>query len=152
MGFATAQSILRAFWLLAGPRSADVLVSLFVRDTHSARADRTLRSLEESLAVSDFAAAEFASGIAQHVRVAARDARTIFSEFDEWTAREALRVELTHADAGSAAALLRRLDSPLRTPDALHVAVARRLGARLMIFGKATATAARGVGVEVVGV
>jgi uncharacterized protein len=133
---------------------ASVLVSLFVRDAHTQQADRVLRTRVDVLALSDFAAAEFASGIAQHVRaraIAAKDARTIFSDFDEWAARETARVELASADVAAAAVLLRKLDSPLRAPDAIHVAVAVRIGAQLMTFDKAMSTAARRYGVEVVG-
>ena len=132
---------------------ASVLVSLFVRDAHSEQADRSLRAARQLLIVSDFAAAEFASGVSQHVRtqaVAAKDAITMFSEFDEWMTREASGVPMTNADVANAATFLRRLDSPLRTPDALHIAIAQRIGARLLTFDKAMASVARALGIEII--
>ena len=132
---------------------ASVLVSLFARDAHSARADRTLRTLDQTLAVSDFAAAEFASGISQHVRareLTAAHARTIFAEFDEWCLASVERVDITPADIMTTTGFLRCLDTALRTPDAIHVAIARRIGAELLTFDKVMAAAARGLGVGVI--
>jgi predicted nucleic acid-binding protein len=105
------------------------------------------------LIVSDFAAAEFASGISRHVRtraMTADDARSVFSEFDEWAAREAERVGMTSSDIAHAEMFLRRLSSALRTPDALHVALAHRMNASLLTFDKTMAAAARLLGIEVI--
>jgi predicted nucleic acid-binding protein len=132
---------------------ASVLVSLFVRDANSDKADRALRAVRQMLIVSDFAAAEFASGISQHVRtrsIPASDARVAFSEFDEWTGRETERMEISNADVDNAATLLRRLDLPLRTPDALHVVMVQRNGSRLLTFDKTMAAAARALGIAVI--
>ena len=131
---------------------ASVLVSLFIPDTQSEQADRSLRTSAQALIVSDFAAAEFASGVSQLVRVravAASEARTTFSAFDEWVAREAERVQITNVDVANAATLLRSLKSPLRTPDALHLAIVQRTGSWLLTFDKAMAAAARALGIEV---
>lgn len=45
--------------------------------------------------------------------------------------------------------LLRGFDKNLRAPDALHLAIVRRLGATLATFDVGMAAAARGLGIEV---
>ena len=109
----------------------NVIVALFVIDTLNDRADRVLRDLRDSLIVSNLSAAEFASAIGRRVRtrdLRSSEARTAFGNFDLWCARHTQLVEMESADVSSAAALLRRLDFPLRTPDALHIAITRRIG------------------------
>jgi predicted nucleic acid-binding protein len=44
---------------------------------------------------------------------------------------------------------LRRLDLALRTPDAINIAMAQRLGATLVTFDKKMAAAARSIGTAV---
>jgi predicted nucleic acid-binding protein len=128
---------------------ASVLVALFTNDPFTPRADGFLRENASVLLVSDFAAAEFASVIARHVRtreIARRDARIAFSTFDAWTARVAQRVEIGAADVKAAEAFLRRLDLKLRTPDAINIAIAQRIGAALFTFDDAMIKSARALG------
>ncbi len=56
---------------------------------------------------------------------------------------------MTSADVTRADALMRRLDLPLRTPDALHIAIAERVGATLATFDVKMAAAARVIGLPV---
>src|SRR4051812_34775057 len=105
------------------------------------------------LLVSDFAGAEFASAIARLVRmgdVTADGARDTFAEFDAWTSRETEGAQTTTVDIGSAAAFIRRLDLTLRAPDAIHIAIAQRLGVDLFTFDKKLAASARTLGTTVV--
>ena len=132
---------------------ASVLVALFADDSLTARAEAYLREHPAELVVSDFAAAEFASAFARRVRerlLTADDARTAFSTFDVWTARETAREQITAADLASAAAFIRRLDMPLRTPDAIHIAAAQRIDAELLTFDQQMAVNARALGLTVV--
>ena len=104
------------------------------------------------LLVSDFAAAEFSSVIARLVRtkeITKNDARTVFSNFDTWTASTTQRALPHGADIIAAEVLERRLDLALRTPDALNIAIARRMEAPLVTFDKTMAIAARAVGAEI---
>src|SRR4051812_15896504 len=90
---------------------------------------RTLSALASPV-VSDFAAAEFSSAVGRKVRtreLSETDARRVFSEFDDWLARVEARPEIRAIDVATATAFLRRLDLNLRAPDALNIAVARRL-------------------------
>lgn len=133
---------------------ASALVALFVVDVHSERANKTLRSLRENLIVSNLSAAEFCSVIARRVRtrdLSAGQARTAFSNVDIWCARYSRFIEVDHADFSGAIALMRRLDLPLRTPDALHISIAQRIGCALMTFDKALANVARALDIELIG-
>ena len=110
-----------------------------LRTTLTARADTFLRANPSVLIVSDFAAAEFSSVIARHVRtkdITKNDARIVFSNFDVWTALTTQRALIAAADIIAAEVLLRRLDLTLRTPDALNIAIAQRMGATLVTFDK----------------
>ena len=132
---------------------ASVLVALFTADALTAKADAYLREHRPTVIVSDFAAAELASAVARRVRTGeleADDARAAFATFDAWTVRAAGRAETAAADVAAASAFLRRLDLTLRTPDALHIAIAQRLAAELMTFDQKMAASARSLGTVVV--
>ncbi len=132
---------------------ASVLVALLLTDALTSRADEFLRTRAPVLIVSDFAAAEFSSAVGRRVRIghlSAQEARTAFSTFDTWSQAAATSVETTTADVWAAQNYLRRLDLGLRTGDALHIAIARRIGAPLATFDQKMAAGARAVGVPVV--
>ena len=104
-----------------------VLVALFINDSFSARADRFVVSQSTPLIVSDFVTAEFASAISRRVRikdVKAADARTAFADFDSWSTQATSRAEIQTSDVRTAASYLRRMDSTLRTGDAINIAIA----------------------------
>jgi predicted nucleic acid-binding protein len=131
---------------------ASVLVALFTNDPFTARAETFLRAEPLVVIVSDFSAAEFSSVIARHVRtkdIRKDDARIVFSNFDTWTARTTQRAPISAADIIAAEILLRRLDLALRTPDAINIAMAQRMGATLVTFDKKMAVAARSIGAVV---
>jgi uncharacterized protein len=131
---------------------ASVLVALFTNDPLTTRADSFLRAKPSVLIVSDFAAAEFSSVIARHVRtkgITKNDARIVFSNFDAWTELTTQRALINAADIIAAEVLLRRLDLVLRTPDALNIAIAQRMGATLVTFDKKMTTVARAIGVMI---
>lgn len=131
---------------------ASVLVALFVIDPASASAAAFLASRPAVILVSDFGAAEFSSALARRVRMrdlAREDGLLALEHFDTWMTRAAGRQEITTADIGAADQILRRLDVNLRTPDALHVAIARRLDATLVTFDRGMAAAARALGMAV---
>jgi predicted nucleic acid-binding protein len=53
------------------------------------------------------------------------------------------------ADIDAANRILRRLDVNLRTPDAIHIVIARRLQATLVTFDRIMAASARALGIGV---
>jgi predicted nucleic acid-binding protein len=130
-----------------------LLVPLFIRDAFNEAAGRLLSTHRPALLVSDFACAELASAVAMKVRtrqLSLAEAREALATFDGWLASRPPRVETSTADILLAEAHLRRLDLPLRTPDALHIAIAQRREAALATFDVQMAGAARALGVEVI--
>lgn len=131
---------------------ASILVALLTPEPSSSRADDFLRENPALLIVSNLAAAEFASAIARRVRtreIALDDARSDLADLDIWLARSAQWVEISAADVALATAFLRRLDLPLRTPDAIHIAIAQRVDATLVSFDRQMAASARALGAVV---
>jgi predicted nucleic acid-binding protein len=131
---------------------ASILVPLFKDDRFTSRAEAFLQNSRSTLLVSDFAAAEFASAVARHVRMrslAHKDALVAFSSFDNWVAQVTQRVETTAADVAAADAFIRRLDLPLRAPDAINIAIAQRLDAAIATFDDEMAACARALGTAV---
>lgn len=131
---------------------ASILVSLFSVDSLTPQAERFLRTSVGEVIVSDFAVAEFASAIARRVRMGrldAKDAYGIFADFDTWTTDVASRVETTSGDVAAAGAFVRRLDLPLRTADAINIAIAHRLAATLATFDVKMGQSAKALGMAV---
>lgn len=100
--------------------------------------------------ISDFAAAEVASAISLKKRMGRVDddrAHQALARFDAWRANVASPVDLTAADVRVADAFVRRMDLPLRAPDAIHLAIATRLGVELATFDTQMARSAEALGV-----
>ena len=76
-------------------------------------------------------------------------AHSAFTVFDAWCARLTVQVQTITADINAAEACIRRLDTSLRTGDALHIAIAERLGATIATFDHTLAEAARARSVAV---
>ena len=131
---------------------ASLLVSLFVIDGFADRARIFIQDRGPTPVVSDFAAVEFASAISRLVRtneLGADLATLVFSDFDVWRAESAADCWVESSDVATASTILRRLDSSLRAPDALHLAMARRLGASLATFDERLAEIALANGLEI---
>ena len=132
---------------------ASVLVSLFIVDANSKAALGKVRRLSDTLVVSDLGAAEFASAIARRVRMKVTPtdvAHAAFVAFDAWVAANAEAVDLAPSDIAETARMLRRLESNLRTPDALHLSIVRRIGASLLTLDKDMKAVAKSAGVKVI--
>ena len=131
---------------------ASVLVALFVIDPSSARAEAFLSSQPEIVVVNDFSVAVFSSAVGRRVRthdLTREDGQLAFFNLGTWVARSAYRQEITTADVDAANRILRRLDVNLRTPDAIHIAIAQRLEATLVTFDRSMAAGARALGIAV---
>lgn len=116
---------------------ASVLVSLFVDDRSTEAARAFIRRGAPQALVSDFAAAEFASSISRLVRMrlmTPREGTSLFVAFDEWRADATQELSMQSQDVEAAAVLLRSFETPLRTPDMLHVVMAKRANAALATF------------------
>ncbi|HPA37479.1 MAG TPA: type II toxin-antitoxin system VapC family toxin [Phenylobacterium sp.] len=130
---------------------ASILVSLFIDDSLTQRARSLVAGSGRFLIISDFMRAELASVVARYVRTGAvspAEAAALFADFDSWS-RAFDTAETTSADVRLGEVWLRRLDLNLRAPDAVHIAIAARLGASLATFDVRMAEAARALGVLV---
>lgn len=126
---------------------ASILVAFWISDDAlSERAGALLRRTSIAIVISDFASTEFASAIARHVRMGTfgrRQAHAALADFDGWKGRVAEAAVIEPNDLTSAASFIRRLDLSLRAPDAIHIAMAGRLGAELATFDEGLARCAR---------
>lgn len=131
---------------------ASVVVSLIVQDIHTARA-RTLAAQCERFLLSDLTTAEFSSALAIRLRnrtLADTEVRASLLLYDAWRLRSANTAEVEPNDIRQADEIIRRLDNALRAPDAIHVVIAKRLGAPLATFDRTMARDARDLGVNLV--
>lgn len=130
-----------------------VLVALFTDDALSPRADAALRGLSASLIASDFGGLELASSVARMVRIkvlSPAEAHAALADFDVWM-QHAVSLETSSPDdVAVAARYIRGLDLNLRGPDALHIAIAHRLGAALLTFDDKMKASARKLRVPLV--
>ena len=123
-----------------------VLIPLFFNEAGTAAA-RDQIALEADVWVSHWTLAEFSSAVAFKLRSAqvheptAKTARRLFHELV--TSRLTV-VDVLREDFLNAAGLCESLPEPgLRTPDALHLAVAQRLGLVMVSFDHALTSACR---------
>ena len=111
-----------------------------------------LGAVHQELLISDFAAAEVASALSRLIRMGLLtgvDASARLADFDAWRAAMSLLVDIRAADARLAYIYVRRFELGLGAPDALHLAITRRLDATLVTLDGRLATAARELGVAV---
>ncbi len=131
---------------------ASVLLPTLIEESASAAVDAYMLSGTREFLVSDFAAAEVASGLSRLVRMGlleVSDALARLADFDVWRAAMSSPADIHTSDIRLAAAYVRRFDLALRAPDALHLAVAGRLDVPLVTLDRRLATAARELGVAV---
>jgi predicted nucleic acid-binding protein len=131
---------------------ASLLIPTLVEEQESAAVNAYLVAAERELLVSEFAAAEVASALSRLVRtrlLAPADAGSRLADFDVWRAGASSPVDVEPADARLANALVRRFDLMLRTPDALHLAIAARLNASIATLDPRMERAARELGLAV---
>lgn len=132
---------------------ASVLVDLFVPSDNDERIRSYLGAQGRFPVVTDFGAGEFAGAIKRRhlMRLAdATETTRMLSRFDAWCAANAEMVSTEPLDIRLAAVFVRRIDIPLRMPDAMYLAVAHRLHVPLCSFDAEQITAARSLGVDVV--
>jgi predicted nucleic acid-binding protein len=130
---------------------ASALLPLFIEETNTLKAHQLLRG--NVLIVSDFAIAEFSSGVARRVRageINESGAASVFATLDAWTLNATKREQLTAGDVNRATSLVRRLDLGLRAPDAINIAIAQRCEAGLLTFDEKMARSARTLGITVI--
>jgi predicted nucleic acid-binding protein len=131
---------------------ASVVVPRLVEEPYTGDVEAYLAGNPDEFFVSDFAAAEVASALSRLVRIrrlSTADASSALNDFDIWRATSCFSVDVRAADARLAYAYVRRFELMLRAPDALHLAIARRLGATLVTLDGRLADAGRELAVSV---
>ncbi|MEJ0017665.1 MAG: type II toxin-antitoxin system VapC family toxin [Acetobacteraceae bacterium] len=131
---------------------ASVLMPTLVAEPATASVGTFLLDCADSLTVSELAAAEVASALSRLVRMGhltGPDATERLADFDGWRASGTESADLDAHDCRLAHNFVRRFDLMLRAPDALHVAICRRLDLALVTLDQRLARAARALGVTV---
>jgi predicted nucleic acid-binding protein len=126
-----------------------VIIPLFLGEARSLEAEALCANSE--IIVSDLASAEFSSALglaARSRRLSEEAAHKVLAQFDAWIAQHAAPAETLSEDFSAATIMLRRFDLGLRTPDALHIAIAARLGAKLLTFDAKMTAAATALGLD----
>lgn len=131
---------------------ASVLLPTLINEAASSAVDAFMLAGGRDFLVSDFAAAEVASALSRLVRMnllELSDASARLADFDVWRAAATLSVDVHASDVRLANAYVRRFELMLRAPDALHLAIARRIDATLVTLDRRLSVAARELGVAV---
>lgn len=121
-------------------------------DRGQAKADSLLMEVEGPIQVSDFTEVEYMSAVARlhwMNRVDDAAARTIQARYHQWVDAFTRKVRMSGDDLAVATKWLERLDLNLRGPDALHIAIAARLEARLVTLDHGMLAAARALRLQV---
>jgi predicted nucleic acid-binding protein len=135
-----------------GYLDASVLLPQIAREPTTAVVDRLFRNWSDRLVVGEFAAAEVASAVSRLVRTGrldAGDAMARLADFDAWRGIRTSPLDVDGADVRLASVYVRRFELMLRAPNALHVAICRRLGLTLVTLDRRLAAAALALGVAV---
>ena len=131
---------------------ASALVATLVNEPGSVAIDAFLDRYDGAIGVSDFAAAEVASGLSRLVRarlITQPDAEARLSDFDSWRSIGTETIDVDTSDVRLANTYVRRFELMLRAPDALHAAICRRLDLTLVTLDQRLAGAARELGIDV---
>ncbi len=126
------------------------IVALFKPEVHSPRAVTVLGDRATRVRIADLAVAELSAAMAAVYRDrpnAAEDFAAYLGPIDAWIVSSGPLIATEAADLRTAILWVRRLDLRLRAPDALHLAICRRVGATLLTFDKRQASAAATLGI-----
>jgi uncharacterized protein len=131
---------------------ASAMLPILIKEPTSAVVDAFMSTIQQELWVSDFAAAEVASALSRLVRAGrlqASEGTACLSDFDVWRAAMTRPAEIHAVDVRVAGSYVRQFDLALRVPDALHLAIARRLDLVLVTLDRRMVAAAKELGVAV---
>jgi uncharacterized protein len=132
---------------------ASTIIPTLVDEEATSRIQMYLRSIgEERRLISDFAATEVASALSRLVRMrllSEAEGLVRLADFDAWRAVTSSALDIHPADLRLAYVYVRRFDLMLRAPDAVHLAIARRVDATLVTLDRRLSNAARELGIAV---
>jgi predicted nucleic acid-binding protein len=130
---------------------ASFILPTLVEEPGTASVARFLLASDQTLVVSEFAAAEVASVISRLVRIGALSSEigaSRLAAFDAWRASTTIDLDLQASDIRLANIFVRRFDLMLRAPDAIHAAVCQRANLRLVTLDRRLSVAATALGVQ----
>lgn len=125
------------------------VIPLFVDDDHTPHARRMAKRFPSPCLISDLTRAEFSAAVSRRFRMkllTRETALTILDQFDNWSDTFGADFDVEAGDLAAADRLVRRFELKLRTPDALHLVLARRAQAMLATFDARLADAATALG------
>lgn len=128
---------------------ASALVALFKTEIHSPQATAILDRSLHAIQLSDFTIAEVSAALAANFRehhLGSDAANDRFILVDKLLAGFGAAITVNSYDMAETIGLV-RLDLRLRAPDALHLAICRRIGATLLTFDKDQSAAAVALGI-----
>ena len=128
---------------------ASVIVPYLMAEPHSEAVTVFMAENDRTLQVSDFVVAEVSSAVSRLVRMRRLDVQEadgVLHDLDDWIDATSTPVEIEGGDVREATVLVRQFDLKLRAPDALHIAICRRIDARLVTLDNNLAAAAQAVG------
>lgn len=131
---------------------ASVMIPALVPEPATDKVQRFLGAVRGVVVLSDFAAAEVCSGISRLLRtreITLLTAQQRLQAFDVMRASFFEGASVEPDDVRSAQSIVRRFDLMLKTPDAVHVAIAQRLGGTLVTLDQRLAISARALGLTV---
>ncbi len=129
---------------------ASALVAIIADEPLSQRVFDAIRSQDRLPIISDFCRAEASSALAKRMRMRVLPTDRIdvyYAHLDQWALAAGERTTILSEDIERSASDVRRHDLALRTPDAIHIAAAHRLGATLLTLDRGMARAAAALGV-----
>ncbi len=129
---------------------ASALVSVLLGEPTSRAVRAHLRLGSAEPIISSFGVGECSAAIAGLVvmgRKTESEAVALLTALDEWVATSATLGPIRDSDITEANCIVRRFDLKLRLPDAIHVATARRMNARLITLDRRMAAAANALGI-----
>ena len=131
---------------------ASAIAANLLPETASDAVATLIATTDAEIRVSEFSIAETSSAVSRLFRMkqhSRQEAEQLFLDIDRWVEATALLVDIRSSDFARATDLVRDLGLKLRAPDALHLAIAERLDARLVTLDRNLAAAARAVGASV---
>ncbi len=129
---------------------ASVILPTLVEEASSQVVEQFIRTTSDQIVISAFAAAEVTSAISRLVRTGQLERQDTFirlNDFDAWQAAATEPVDLQASDIRLAHNYVRRFELMLRVPDAIHIAICRRLDLTLVTLDQRMALAATELGV-----
>ncbi len=129
---------------------ASAIVAIVANEPTKGGVEAILAHQNSLPVISDLCHSEASAAVTRLFRIGRIDqsrlAQVLF-RLDDWALVTGDRRAIASTDIDAATALVRRRDVVLRTPDAIHIAAAHRLGATLLTLDRGMAKAAAALGV-----